>query len=112
MASSTLVRVRGSTAAPTPTKGSFALLAKAAREDAIPYQVHVTPGTTPTDAKAMQVNRGGMATALLSVPLRYMHTPSEVISLGDLEATARLMAAYCRRVRPDTDFRPGSAGGS
>ena len=88
----------------------FTLLAEAAREDGIPFQVHVTPGTTPTDAKAMQVNRSGMATALLSVPLRYMHTPSEVISLADLEATARLMAAYCRRVRPDTDFTPQALG--
>jgi endoglucanase len=84
----------------------FALLTEAAKEDGIPYQVHVTAGTTPTDAKAMQINRGGMATALLNVPLRYMHTPCEVLSLKDLEATARLMAAYCRRIRPDTDFTP------
>jgi endoglucanase len=84
----------------------FALLTQAAQEDGIPYQVHVTAGPTPTDAKAMQVNRGGMATALLNVPLRYMHTPCEVLSLKDLEDTARLMAAYCRRITPDTDFTP------
>jgi endoglucanase len=84
----------------------FDLLTQAAREEGIPYQVHVTAGPTPTDAKAMQVNRGGMATALLNVPLRYMHTPCEVLSLKDLEATARLMAAYCRRITPDTDFTP------
>jgi endoglucanase len=84
----------------------FDLLTRAAREKGIPYQVHVTAGPTPTDAKAMQINRGGMATALLNVPLRYMHTPCEVLSLMDLEATAQLMAAYCRRITPDTDFTP------
>lgn len=84
----------------------FALLTEAAKENDIPYQVHVTAGATPTDAKVMQINRGGMATALLNVPLRYMHTPCEVLSLADLEATARLIAAYCRRITPDTDFTP------
>ena len=84
----------------------FDLLGQAAREEGIPYQVHVTAGATPTDAKAMQVNRGGMATALLNVPLRYMHTPCEVLSLKDLEDTTRLLAAYCRRITPDTDFTP------
>ncbi|MBM3606772.1 MAG: M42 family metallopeptidase, partial [Alphaproteobacteria bacterium] len=84
----------------------FTLLREAAKEDGIPYQVHVSPATTPTDANAMQINRSGMATALLNVPLRYMHTPCEVLSLEDLASTARLMAAYCRRITPETDFTP------
>jgi putative aminopeptidase FrvX len=84
----------------------FDILMQAASEDDIPHQVHVTPGTTPTDAQVMQINRNGMATGLLSVPLRYMHTPCEVLDLRDLERTARLAAAYCRRIRPDTDFCP------
>ena len=63
-------------------------------------------GATPTDANALQLNRSGMAAALLSVPLRYMHTPCEVLSLKDVEDTARLLAAYCRRVTPTTDFTP------
>ncbi|WP_435166987.1 M42 family metallopeptidase [Falsirhodobacter sp. 1013] len=84
----------------------FRLLSEAAAEEKIAYQIHATGSTTPTDAQALQTNRGGMATGLLSVPLRYMHTPSEVISLKDVEATARLMAAYCRRITPFTDFRP------
>ena len=54
----------------------------------------------------MQLNRDGMATGLLGVPVRYMHTPCELLSLQDVEDCARLMAAYCRRVRPDTDFSP------
>jgi putative aminopeptidase FrvX len=82
----------------------FALLTDAAATNKIPHQISVTPGTSPTDARALQVNRGGMATGLLEVPLRYMHTPCEVLSLSDVEATARLVAAYCRMITPETDF--------
>jgi endoglucanase len=84
----------------------FALLTEAARAEGIPCQVDVTPGATPTDANALQLNRSGMAAGLLSVPLRYMHTPCEVLSLKDVEDTARLIAAYCRRITGDTDFTP------
>jgi putative aminopeptidase FrvX len=85
---------------------TFELITRAAEEDGIPYQVSVNPGATGTDSNAMQLNRGGMATGLLGVPLRYMHTPCEMLSLKDVEDCARLIAAYCRRVRPDTDFAP------
>ncbi len=44
--------------------------------------------------------------SLLSVPLRYMHTPNELLSLRDLEDTARLLAAFCARLRPGQDFTP------
>ncbi|MBI1755731.1 MAG: M20/M25/M40 family metallo-hydrolase [Fimbriimonas ginsengisoli] len=84
----------------------FKMILDAAKEDEIPYQVDVAPGGTGTDANAMQLNMGGMATGLLGVALRYMHTPCEVLSLTDVEDCAKLMAAYCRRVRPDTDFTP------
>lgn len=84
----------------------FGLLCRAAEEEGIPYQVRIAPGSTPTDANAMQINRAGMATGLVGIALRYMHTPCEVLSLSDLENAARLLAAYCRRVTPDTDFRP------
>ena len=47
-----------------------------------------------------------MATGLLSVPLRYMHTPNELLSLDDLENTARLLAAFCARLKRDQDFTP------
>jgi len=47
-----------------------------------------------------------MAVGLLGVAIRYMHTPCEVLSLTDLQHCARLMAAYCRRVTPETDFTP------
>lgn len=91
---------------PNTNHVTFDLITQAAREDGIPYQVSVSPAGTGTDANAMQINRGGMATGLLGVPLRYMHTPCEMLSLKDVEDCARLMAAYCRRVKPDTDFTP------
>lgn len=82
----------------------LALLIEAASRNNIPYQNSVTPGTSPTDARALQVNRGGMATGLLEVPLRYMHTPCEVLSLRDVDASAQLVAAYCRLINPETNF--------
>lgn len=84
----------------------FRMVTGAGDEDGIPYQVDVAPGGTGTDGNAMQINRGGMAVGILGVALRYMHTPCELLSLKDVEDCARLMAAYCRRVKPDTDFTP------
>lgn len=82
----------------------FALLVQAAKDISIPYQIEAAPGGTGTDANAMQVSRAGMATGLISVPLRYMHTPNEVLSLEDIENAARLMAAFVERVTPDLDW--------
>lgn len=100
-------------AGPTISRGAninpevYRLLTAAADEEGIPYQVKVYPKMTPTDAGVMQISRAGVATGLVGLPLRYMHTPSETLSLTDLERGARLVAAYCRRIRPETDFRPG-----
>lgn len=88
----------------------FALITAAARDENIPFQTTVTPDTSPTDARALQVSRSGVATGLLEIPLRYMHTPCEVLSLADIENCALLMAAYCRRITPETDFVPGQEG--
>lgn len=84
----------------------FDLLRSAADEQGIPYQIQATGGTSPTDGRVLQTNRGGVATGVISVPLRYMHTPSEVLCLDDVQACIDLVCAYCRRVRPDTDFTP------
>lgn len=84
----------------------FKMIVDAAKEDGIPYQVDVTGGGTGTDANAMQISMSGMATGIMGVALRYMHTPCELLSLKDVEDCARLMAAYCRRVTPQTDFTP------
>lgn len=62
------------------------------READLPYQTEVMGGDTGTDADNIASSRGGVPTALLSIPLRYMHTPVEVASLKDIENTGRLMA--------------------
>ncbi len=65
-------------------------------ERSIPLQFEVMGGTTGTDADKLTLVREGIPTALLSIPLRYMHTPNEVASLGDIEAVASLMAAFAQ----------------
>jgi endoglucanase len=81
-------------------------LRQAAEAEGISIQMQAAPGATPTDAGAMQISGPGMATGLIGVPLRYMHTPCEVLSLADVEACARLLASFCRQISPDTDFTP------
>jgi endoglucanase len=65
------------------------------------------PRATGTEANVMQLACGGVATALISVPLRYMHTPVEVIDLDDLQRTVQLLAAFCARVETEQSFIPG-----
>lgn len=77
-----------------------------AEEHEIAYQLEATPAGTGTDANAMQVSRGGMVTGLIGVPLRYMHTPCELISLSDADNAAELMALTCASVRPGEDWTP------
>jgi len=84
----------------------FELLRLAAREEEIPVQIQAAPAGTGTDANAMQLNQAGMATGLVSVALRYMHSPCETLSLADLENAARLCAAFIRRVTPEHDWTP------
>jgi putative aminopeptidase FrvX len=84
----------------------FELLRQAADKQAIPFQLMADGSTSPTDARLLQASRGGVATGVISVPLRYMHTPSEVMCLDDVEATVRLVCAFCRQLKPDTNFIP------
>jgi endoglucanase len=84
----------------------FEQLIKTARTEDIPCQVMGIPRATGTDANAMQLVHGGVATALISIPLRYMHTPVEVLDWSDLDAAVRLLAALCRRLSPQTSFIP------
>jgi putative aminopeptidase FrvX len=84
----------------------FRMLSDAGNADSIPFQVEVEGGGSGTDAEAMQISRSGVATGLIGIPLRYMHTPCELLSLTDLENCAKLMAAYCRNVTPESDFTP------
>ena len=82
------------------------LLFKVAKHRKIPYQVTAEPRGTGTDANAMQLSRGGAATALISVPNRYMHTPVEVISLDDLENTIKLLVEFLAAHPAQRDYRP------
>jgi endoglucanase len=84
----------------------FELLVKAAEKAKVKYQIGAEPRGTGTDANAIQLSRGGKAAALLSVPLRYMHTPTEVLSLSDLEAAVRLLTRFVIDLDPATDFTP------
>ena len=84
----------------------FELLVETARAERIPFQVMGAPRATGTDANVMQLSRRGVATALVSVPLRYMHTPVEVLSLADLEHTVQLLAALIYRIDARHRFIP------
>ena len=74
----------------------FDRLLKAAKKLRIPYQLEADPRPTGTDARAIQMGRGGVATGLISVPLRYMHTPSEVVDLEDVERCIQLLVEFSR----------------
>ncbi len=74
----------------------FERLLKAAKKLKIPYQLEADPRPTGTDARALQMGRGGVATGLVSVPLRYMHTPSEVVDLEDVERCVQLLVEFSK----------------
>lgn len=76
---------------------SQSLKAVAEKND-LPYQIEVMSGTTGTNADRFSVNKSGVKAVTLSIPLKYMHTPVEVISLSDVENTAQLIAAYITEV--------------
>ena len=87
----------------------FDRLVAAAEAEGIPYQLEAEPSVTGTDARAIQVTRGGIPTGLVSVPLRYMHTPTEVVALADLEATVRLLTRFALDLDAEACFVPGMA---
>ena len=95
---------------PVLTRGSiispvvFTLLRDAAVRLSIPFTIHAAGRESWTDADAIHVAREGVATGLISVPNRYMHSPNEMVSLEDLDRTAALIAETCRAVTPETDF--------
>ncbi|MDH3223946.1 MAG: M42 family metallopeptidase [Gemmatimonadota bacterium] len=95
---------------PVLTRGSvthpalFERLAQVAEAEQIPYTVQAAPLRTSTDADAIHLVRGGIPTALVSIPNRYMHSPSEVVAISDLFDTARLLAAFVVSLGEDEDF--------
>jgi len=82
------------------------ILIQTAKEEKIPYQLAGESRATSTDANVIQISRAGVATGLVSVPLRYLHTPVEVLSLSDIETTVRLLVCFINRVKKETSFIP------
>ncbi len=84
----------------------FELLSSTAKDEKIDIQFTANPRATGTDANVMQISRGGVATALVKIPLRYMHTPIETVSLGDLGNAAKLIVAALERISSKEEFIP------
>ncbi|HSM15968.1 MAG TPA: M42 family metallopeptidase [Gemmatimonadales bacterium] len=99
-------------AGPVLSRGSvvstvvFERLLEAAEAEGIPYALQAAPRITGTDADAISTAHRGVATGLVSVPNRYMHSPNEMVMLEDLERAAHLLAAFARRTGPDSEFSP------
>ena len=91
---------RGSTLSPKV----FELLVETAEEAGIEYTISASGRGTSTDADSIQISRAGIPTGLVSVPLRYMHSPVELCDLGDLEATVELIAAFAARLQAGVDL--------
>ena len=84
----------------------YDLLLKASKRRKIPVQILGAPRATGTDANVIQLSRKGVATGLVSIPLRYMHTPAEVLSLRDLESACELLVAFLYEVKEEMSFIP------
>ena len=84
----------------------FDRLVAAAEAEKIKYQIEAEPSVTGTDARAIQVTRGGIPTGLVSVPLRSMHTPTEVINLKDVDATIKLITRFVLDLDEEACFVP------
>jgi putative aminopeptidase FrvX len=91
---------RGSTLNPAV----FELLHEVAVTEEIPFTVAASGRGTSTDADVVHISRGGIPTTLIGIPLRYMHSPVEMVHVGDVLNTAKLIAAFARRLTPDTSF--------
>ena len=84
----------------------FERLVDTAKRAEIGHTITASPRFTSTDADSIYLSRAGVATGLISVPNRYMHSPNEMVSLKDLEQTAKLIAAFVRELTADTDLVP------
>jgi endoglucanase len=84
----------------------FESLEKAAKAREITVQIKGTPRATGTDANVIQISREGVATGLVGIPNRYMHSPVEIVNLNDMDQAAQLLAEFCAAVTPQTDWTP------
>jgi putative aminopeptidase FrvX len=92
------------TRGPSLNPDVFELLHDTAEAEGIPFGLEVTRGHTNTDADAVYLSRGGVPTGLVSVPLRYMHSPIETVDLDDIEQAVRLIVAFALRLEPGLSF--------
>jgi endoglucanase len=91
---------RGSTLSPQV----FELLCEAAESAGIDYTIEASGRRTGTDADAIQISKAGIPTGLISIPLRYMHSPVELVDLADLEAVVALVAGFAESLEPGLDL--------
>jgi putative aminopeptidase FrvX len=91
---------RGSTLSPKV----FELLVETAEAEDIPYSISASGRGTSTDADVLQISRAGIPTGVVSIPLRYMHSPVEMVDLRDVEAVVQLLAAFGSRLSSDWDL--------
>ncbi len=82
----------------------FERLHAAAEADEVPFTVAASGGRTYTDADAVHVSRQGIPTGLVGLPLRYMHSPVEMVSLDDVTNAAKAIAAFAMGLEPGTSF--------
>lgn len=78
-------------------------LIEIAKKQKIPYQLEIMSGKTSTNADDIVISKTGVKTALVSLPLRYMHTPVEVINIEDIKNTAKLLSSYILEGGQDND---------
>jgi putative aminopeptidase FrvX len=95
------VLARGTTLHPRVSE----LLYETAEKEGISFTVESLGRNTGTDADAIHFSRAGVPTGLVSVPIRYLHSPVELVELDDIEATARLIAAFAQRLEPGMSFQ-------
>ena len=84
----------------------FSHLVAVAAAQKIPVQIVAEGRATATDADPIQISRAGVATALVSIPLRYMHTPGEIVDIKDLSGLARLLAQAVLAMKPGQSWIP------
>jgi putative aminopeptidase FrvX len=82
----------------------YELLQAAAERESIPFTVQASARSTGTDADAIHLSRAGVPTGGVSVVLRYMHSPVEMVQLDDVHACARLIAAFAQALTSETSF--------
>lgn len=91
---------RGSTLNPV----LFEMLHDTAEREGIPFTIAAAGRGTGTDADAIHLSRSGIPTGLISIPLRYMHSPVEMVQCDDIDACARLIAAFAQSLTAETSF--------